>query len=109
MHAGLPMRRASKVDTNQTDVVATLRACGLKVAFTHTLGEGKPDFVVSGYKLDYLGGVNRGPRLLWVELKSPGGKLTPAEEKFHQEWAGMPIMICETAEPILIWFGRLRP
>lgn len=102
------MRRAAKKDANQTDVVRILRQCGLKVALTHQLGDGKPDFVVSGEKLDYLAGLSRGPAMLWVELKSPGGKLTPAEEKFHQEWEGLPIMVCQSADPILIWFGRLQ-
>ena len=103
------MRRAAKKDTNQTQVTDELRACGLKVAFTHVLGQGAPDFLVGGWRLDYTGGTSIGPALLWVELKSPGGRLTPAEERFHQEWAGLPIMVCQSADPILIWFGRIGP
>jgi hypothetical protein len=38
-----------------------------------------------------------------VEIKSPGGKLTDAEEEFFENWQG-PLIKVETFEEVLEWF-----
>lgn len=75
------MRRAAKIDANQTQIVEALRAYGATVRVV-TQGNGLPDLLV-GY---------RGHTLL-LEVKDgrkvpSARKLTPAEEKFFQEWTG---------------------
>lgn len=94
------MRRNAKADANQPKVVAELRRRGALVTHTHQLGSGKPDFIVGMYSQRL-----KAPALLWVELKTEGGKLTKPERKFHQEWRGYPVIIARTANEILDWFG----
>ncbi len=85
---------ARRVDGNQKRVAAELRKRGFSVAFTHTIGGGRPDFSVGrwGITVD-------------VELKDPAKppsqrKLTPAEEKWHGAWKGCAI-VAETADEIV--------
>lgn len=60
------MRRRRKVDANQAEIVEGLRACGWFVEVLSDVGRGVPDLLVGG-------------RGIWclVEIKSPGGRLTP--------------------------------
>ncbi|MDV3002942.1 MAG: hypothetical protein N5P05_004597 [Chroococcopsis gigantea SAG 12.99] len=74
---GAAMRRAAKIDRNQTQIVAHLRKMGCSVLHLHTVGHGCPDLLV-GY-----GGAN-----FLVEVKSATGKLTPDQEKFFNSWRG---------------------
>lgn len=71
------MRRRAKVDLNQPQIVAALRAAGWKVRHTHTIGQGFPDLCASVDGLNVL-----------VEVKMPGEKLTPDEAVFWEEWPG---------------------
>lgn len=86
-------RRAAKIDSNQNEVVAALRAIGAVVAITSSLGKGFPDIVV-GY---------RGTNFL-IEIKDGNKppskqKLTPDEEMFHEEWSRQaPIHVVATAQ-----------
>ena len=75
--------RAARIDDNQNEIVGQLRSVpGLTVAITSGLGHGMGDFII-GWQ-----GVNS-----WIELKDGDKppskrKLTPAERKFHAQWAG---------------------
>ena len=91
-------RRAARVDTNQASIVEELRARGFLVAITHRLGGGFPDIVVAGRD---WGGT---PQVLLVEIKSKGGRLTPAEKKFMEEWRVFAIVAYSVAD-ILRGFG----
>lgn len=71
------MRRAAKVDVNQSQIVAAFRALGCSVKPAHAVGEGFPDLVVGYRGNDYL-----------VEVKTPSGKLTPQQEQFRSDWQG---------------------
>lgn len=71
------MRLTGRVDGNQREIVEALRKAGCSVAILSDVGKGIPDLSVG-----YLG------RTIWMEVKSPGGKLTPAEEKFRDNWHG---------------------
>ena len=101
----MPRKWSLKTDANQAKTIAALRAVGLKVATTHRLGQGKGDYIVGGYRW------HKEPALLWVEEKSPGEKLTPAEVKFHAEWAGLPLLVVgvddDPVDEILRWFGLI--
>ena len=85
------MRRANRVDANQDQIVETLRACGAYVRVI-TMGDGVPDLLV-GY---------RGYTLL-LEVKDgrkpPSARvLTPAEQKFFDEWRGGTLAIVNSVD-----------
>lgn len=84
-------RYIAKADGNQKAIVAGLRSAGATVAPTHTVGQGFPDLVV-GFD----------GRNILMEVKDPSQpkhrhELTPAQVKFHKEWA-VPIHIVFTVE-----------
>lgn len=64
-----------RVDANQPDIVAGLRAVGATVLHLHELGRGVPDILVG----------HRG-NLYLFELKSERGHLTPAQQRWHNAW-----------------------
>jgi hypothetical protein len=79
------------VDSNQSDIVAALRAIGASVSPTHTIGGGFPD-LVCGF---------RGRSVLF-EIKDPAQppskrKLTDDEAIWFGNWKGEAYVI-ETAE-----------
>ena len=69
------MTRARRVDANQAEIVEALRAAGALVHCTHTVGDGFPDLVAA------IDG-----EVFLLEIKSPGGRLTKAEQRFHNVW-----------------------
>lgn len=76
------MRRAARVDHNQTDIVNAYRRAGCSVAITSQLGKGFPDIVVGKYSLSSLVEIKDGQ-------KSPSSqKLTEDEARFHSKWKG---------------------
>ncbi len=87
------MRRASRVDNNHADIRDGLRRAGYFVADTSRLGGGFPDMVVESKAVD--------PVYILLEVKSPGGKLTPDEKKFHNKSRG-PLKIVYTMEGALL-------
>jgi hypothetical protein len=81
------MRRAAKVDANQSDIVDALRSVGAKVQPLHQVGGGVPDLLV---------GING--RLMLIEVKDGSRppsdrKLTPDQVKWHAEWTGHPVYV----------------
>ena len=79
------MRRASKVDQSQPEIVQALREHGATVQLCHQVAGGFPDLVV-GYR----------GRVIFIECKVPGGKLTPDQVIWHEQWAGTPIHIAHS-------------
>lgn len=74
------MRRAAKVDANQSVIVKTLRAAGMRVLVLSAVGHGCPDLLVYRPATKVL-------RLLEVKdgSRPPSErKLTPMEEAFAQ-------------------------
>lgn len=82
-----------KVDANQAEIVAALRKAGATVQPIHTIGRGCPDLLV---------GFN-GENLL-LEIKSPGGVLTPDERNWWMAWAGQ-VAAARSAEEALEIIG----
>jgi hypothetical protein len=85
------MRRAARVDDNQAEIVAALRAIGASVQPLHTIGQGCPDILVG------LSGRN-----VLFELKNPNQvpskrKLTDDEAIWFGNWRGEAYVI-ETAD-----------
>ena len=87
------MRRAARRDANETQIVSAAQACG---AFVKKInGSGEFDLLV----------YYRGYTMLWEVKdgrKPPSAQaLTPAEEKFHQEWPGDNLHIVNSVEVAL--------
>lgn len=81
------MRRRAKVDANQAQVVAALRAVGATVLHLHTLGDGAPDLAVGFRGVTYLLEVKDGS-------KPPSARrLTPDEERWHAAWRGQSAVV----------------
>ena len=99
------MRRAARIDDNQTEIVKALRKHGISVMVTSGLGNGFMDIVA--------GGIHRATKERITELmeikdsnKPPSQrKLTPKEKKVHDEWKGRPIRIVESVADALAIFG----
>lgn len=83
------MTMAKKVDANQKEIVATLRACGFSVVHLHAVGKGCPDVMAGRLGVNYL-----------IEIKSPKGKLTPPQIEFHDRWMGQ-VMIVRRVEDLM--------
>jgi Holliday junction resolvase len=95
------MRRAAKVDANQAEIVAALRAVGATVTPLHAVGQGCPD-ILAGY-----GGLNF---LLEVKdgAKPPSArKLTPDQVSWHDTWRGQVAVASSVKEALKI-IGALR-
>jgi hypothetical protein len=71
------MRTHGKVDANHTEIVQALRDIGASVQSLASLGNGCPDILVGWMGNNYL-----------MEIKSPGGKLTPDESEWDRMWQG---------------------
>ena len=76
------VRRAAKVDRNQSEIVDALRKAGATVTPTHTAGAGFPD-LCAGYRgKTYLIEVKDG------ELPPSSRRLTAPQVEWHDEWKG---------------------
>lgn len=87
---------AKKVDLNQSEIVLALRAAGATVQDLHELGRGVPDLLVGHRGVTYL-----------LEVKGPGGKLTPAESAWFETWRGQAAIV-DSAESALAAIGALE-
>lgn len=70
-------RRAAKIDANQPEIVAGLRAIGASVQSLAEVGDGCVDLLVGWRNANIL-----------LELKVPGEKLNPLQKKWHAGWQG---------------------
>lgn len=76
------MRRAAKVDRNQAEIVAALRAAGASVQSLAAIGEGCPDLLVGYRGKNMLMEVKDG-------LKPPSARLLkPDQVVWHISWRG---------------------
>ena len=95
------MRRAAKVDRNQSEIVDALRMVGATVQPLHAVGKGCPDLVCGFRGVNYLIECKDGE-------KSPSRRiLTPDQVDFHSTWRGQ-IAIAETVKDALQIIGALR-
>lgn len=76
------MRRAAKVDGNQSKIVNMLRLVGCTVQHLHTIGKGCPDLLVGYQGRNYLMEVKDGTR------PPSDQKLTDDEKDWHDSWRG---------------------
>lgn len=76
------MRRAARIDANHSEIVQALKAIGATVTSTAAVGKGYPDISV-GFR----------GRTVLLEIKDgnkppSARKLTPVEQKWHEQWRG---------------------
>ena len=95
------MRRACRTDSNQTQIVAALRAAGCSVQCLHQLGGGVPDLLIGrvtpgGVKLNYLLEVKDGSKPLSKR------SLTPEEVQWHQGWKGQVNTVTSVREALQV-------
>lgn len=84
------MRLAAKIDSTQDAIVDALFARGYKIQSLARVGMGAPDLLILT------------PAGNWrvIEVKSPGGKLTPAQVRWMQHYGRVPVV--ETVEAALV-------
>ena len=88
------MRRAAKVDANQTEIVKALRQVGASVQSLASTGQGCPDLLVGIRGINYLIEVKDGQK-----VKS-ARKLTPDQVVWHESWRGR-VYVAESVEQAL--------
>jgi hypothetical protein len=86
------MRRAAKIDANQSEVVDALRKIGCSVTLLAAVGDGVPDLLV-GYR----------SRTIMLEVKDgrkppSARRLTPDQERWHSAWRGGPVWTVTSAQ-----------
>jgi hypothetical protein len=89
--------RVRRIDSNQNAVVKKFRALGCIVLILSEIGRGAPDLLVAVPKYDVNINESIG-NLLLVEIKDgskppSARKLTPDEQKFHDEWVGFVYIV----------------
>lgn len=94
------MRRAAKVDDNQSEIVAALRAAGCSVTSLASIGKGCPDIVVGRAGVNYLLEIKDG--------KKPPSKrkLTPDEHMWHESWRGQVAVVHSVEDALRIVSGH---
>jgi Holliday junction resolvase len=86
------VRRAAKVDANQSIIVDALRLVGCSVLPLHAVGQGCPDLLVA-----------RNGETILIEVKDgakppSARKLTPDQVEFHATWRGKIVVACNVRE-----------
>ena len=96
------MRRAAKIDANQTQVVEALRAAGATVQSLAAVGQGVPDLLVGFQGKTLLIEVKNG-------RKPPSQRqLTEDQLKWHGAWRGGPVAIVDGPDAALRMLGVLK-
>lgn len=94
-------------------MVAELRAAGWAVQLLHRAGDGVPDIVISdGATLaappdPKVRGVLTAGWCAFVELKTPGGALTPAQVRWAAAFRG-PLIVAEVLDDVIAGVARIR-
>lgn len=89
------MRRAAKIDDNQTAIVRALRSAGATVCSLAAAGNGIPDLLVGHAGRTALMEVKDGQ-------KPPSARrLTPDQEQWRREWTGGTLALVNDVESAL--------
>lgn len=83
--------RVARIDANQPDIVADLRAVGASVECLHGVGKGCTDLLVGFRGANYL-----------IEIKHGKGKLNKRQVKWHSEWVGQCAVAWNTDDALRI-------
>lgn len=94
--AGMRSRLPHKRDSNHAEIARTFEQLGCSVFDTSAMGDGFPDLVVGLVGLSLL-----------IEIKTPDGKLTPAQESLIERWRA-PIYVVGNVEDVAGLVQRIR-
>lgn len=95
------MRRAARIDANQTQIVSALRSVGASVELLSAVGKGCPDLLV-GYRNENI--------LMEVkDGKKPQSerKLTSDQIVWHREWKGV-VHVVKSIDEALFAIGVIH-
>jgi hypothetical protein len=81
------MRQRGRIDGTHAAIVKVLRRTGWQVLSLADLGNGAPDLLIQ-----------RGSIWRLVEVKTPRGRLTAAQQRFHAEW---PVTVVRSVDEAL--------
>ncbi len=90
------MRRAAKVDANQSEIVDALRRAGASVELLHQVGAGCPDILVGFRGFNYL-----------FEIKVAKEKLNDLQQSWHLQWRGPKPQVVRGPHDALALIGAL--
>lgn len=79
-HEAELVRRDARKDANQAAIVDALRRIGASVEIENATG--RPDLLVGFRRRNFL-----------IEVKAPGGALTPAQIEFFALWRGQAAIV----------------
>ena len=88
------MRRAAKVDRNQSEIVQALRQIGCSVQPLHAVGAGCPDLAVGWQGKTFMLEVKDG------QAPPSERKLTAAQIEFHAGWRGHVAVVTSIREAL---------
>jgi hypothetical protein len=89
------MRRAAKVDANQSEIVKAVRKIGANVLHLHQVGKGCPDLLTCFQGRNVL-----------LEVKQPGESLTKDQVEFIAMWGGEMHIVHSPEEAITALVGK---
>lgn len=81
------MRRAAKIDDNQTEIVAALRKLGASVQILSAVGQGCPDLLCGFRGKNILLEIKDGNKVISAQ------KLTPDQVDWHRRWQGQKAVV----------------
>ena len=90
------MRRRSRADRNQAEIVEALRKVGCTVQHLHTVGDGCPDLLVGYRYRNYL-----------LEIKSGKRGIKDEQAIWHATWRGQ-VAVVRTIEKAYEVCGVVR-
>ncbi|WP_151738233.1 hypothetical protein [Acinetobacter junii] len=93
------MRRAAKIDANQTEIVKALRQVGASVQSLASTGKGCPDLLVGFRGVNWLLEIKDGQK-----VKS-ARKLTPDQIEWHESWRGRVYIVESVDQAISLLNG----
>jgi Holliday junction resolvase len=94
------VRRAARVDRNQSEIIAALRNAGATVQSLAAVGFGCPDLLVGFQGATLLMEVKDGS-------KPPSARaLTPDQIEWHLLWRGRPVAVVNGPEDALLELAR---
>lgn len=96
------MRRAARIDSNQSEIVEKLRDCGYSVQILSTVGDGCPDILCGAHQINVILEIKDGSR------KPSKQKLTPDEQKWHIAWKGQKAVVRSFEEAAAVIEEQVR-
>ncbi len=93
------MRRAAKIDANQTEIVKALHQVGASVQSLASTGKGCPDLLVGFRGVNWLLEIKDGQK-----VKS-ARRLTPDQIEWHESWRGRVYIVESVDQAISLLNG----